>query len=1334
MNCNKDKRIHQLNKLCDETLERNDIFPISVFDAIFDKKNGNSLKSILYQFNNIYITFQGSSAATRKMLPFELRRKGVIISYKNMYDEAITEKLIQDNNISDDIIALDTSWATIDNLSLSGDISISADGYWIINGEKTNIEAKGSQGIPGNTPYIRYDESLNKLQYSYDNINWVTTSDYISARFKFTGTTGSSQADNIGKIQISRDNGATWSDLSGEFTNSLHIKGYVATASNLPSTAVQGDIYMVGPTYDSSDTEHTNPIYQLYVKDSTGWVNNGRFTSIAAGVVQDFGNSETAVISQKTVSEWLVGIKALQQINAFPPLLSSMTISSNKGSLVDGVVTIGPATYSPADYYGVLYGFSSYVGKKLYVEVLSSEYLKVDTPVFTNGSGNFLEVEESYMFKTEKGIVYASVINFKQGDIAVVLPYYNNLDTSKTYVLSYSELGIYNTDTLREVIQNTTIIAEKNKNELSEDIIVETLRSQITPSTNRMQYLINEEMVIPANPSDVGPGVWYGVNSSLITNKEITIVLKSKEKLTSLPKYYNNSVEIPSTYSIELRVQGGWAYINTIQPTTSFIYVVPQQILNLSVANVLSLNDIGYTYSGTLKDKTELVKENVSLLQGQMYDLNHINIEVESYRDSLIATSNRTAALNGQTLTIPVGAGWNIGSYFGFITNLDKLWGKVITVTLLSSIKLNSLPSWVNSGVTIPSLSRKEEEVSNGWLYTNVLDLTSSSSGNVVTQPANVLDYTKEAVWSIPSIGVEDEISAEDAIKELYNTQSGKYTVVTANSDENSNADFKGKLAIQQAFESITDASETNQYIVRATGNFHITSPNDYLNIPTLGAWAYIRHKDYVHLDGIDKDSCIIRCELSQTLSEVQAEKSSFVKSDYSNYQPAFWNSKANISNVTFIVRNIRYPLHIDGGISGCKDYIQLVENCRLIHEGKYGDSIGTVGGSASGFGMSSGQQLTLKNCYLQGTDGWAYVHDNKNFTDGSLLYFDSCNFLDSVGYSREITIQGLNSLVASKIKFRNCTMPKHGRIEYTSSVNEDVKLRADILNYVCDMKDMNPLSVRTPTSLTKALRIVSNSTGSASSVRIDPSSSAFSIIGFSDEVSLVSRNRYNRAEQYGYQYRDGGNGLAGEAIGFANIAESAIGGKYLTPLGKRLGDCSTNNKTLTVSIDGVSYNIVFNKNYNGTLENAMPSYTNAQIIAEITAVIGSVATVEEYDINQEWLPEFKDVQLFKVNSSTYIEKGMGIVFTDGMNVRKAFSTDSFIDGIALDNGANGSFIRVMQLIEIAGNSNFHYSLNKEEDFTDDNNITVGIVSDGKFGKNATNKVLRCLSASYFKL
>lgn len=1072
----------------------------------------------------------------------------------------------------------------------------------------------------------------------------------------------------------------------------------------------------------------------------TAW-NNLDYPANPASVVQDIGTDENAVMSQNAVGKWIGKSKLIE---AYPLIREKFVATSNVGTTSNQVTTIPAGTsITQGSYYGLTTGVVPQKGKKLYVELHSTEALK--SPItWTNGAGHPSTILEEYNYPDDTGIVYVTVFNVTSADSGIILQLINVLDTTKTYTLSFPNVGIYNDNTISKVIQdveNHVVEVEGGLNTLqssfSENLVINSLMSVLTPISNRSNYLIDGELIIPANPT-MGAGSYYGFSDSKLSGKTLTAIVKSTNKLKTLPTYSTNSGTITPTYNVEVRVADGWSYITTfVMPAgSSLLYIVPYNILSdLTVPNKLSFQDIGETYQGNIKDKAESNKEKIDDLSKIVNNNLTVNVTVENYRNSLVATSNRTAALNGQTLTIPVNAGWGIGSYFGFITNLGDLFGKQITIQLLSSIKLTKIPVWTNAGVPISNIRTKEESVENSWLYTDVIDLTAINSGNVVLQPATVLDYTKEAIWSIPFIGVKEILPMKEVVEDLYSKNGGvQYTVITANSDESSNADFKGKLAIQQAFESITDASETNQYIVRATGNFHITSPNDYLNIPALGAWTYIRHKDYVHLDGIDKESCIIRCELSQNLSEVQAEKPSFVKKDYGNYQPAFWNSKANISNVTFVVRNIRYPLHIDGGTSGCKDYIQLVENCRLIHEGKYGDSVGTVGGSASGFGMSSGQQLTLRNCYLEGTDSWAYVHDNRNFTDGSLLYFDSCNFLDSAGYSREITIQGLNSLVASTIRFRNCTLPKHGRIEYTSSLNEEVKLRADVLNYVCDMKDMNPLSVQTPASLTKALRIVSKSTGSTSTVRVDPSSTAFSIIGFSDEVSLVPRNRFNRVEQYGYQYRDGGNGLAGEAIGFANIATSTINGKYLTPLGKRLGDCSTTNKTLTVIIDGVSYNIVFNKNYNGTSETSLPSYTNAQIIAEITSVIGSVATVEEYDINSEWLPEFKDVQLFKVNSSTYIEKGMGVVFTNNMNVRKALTTDSFIDGIALDNGANGSFIRVMQLVEIAGNSTFHYSLNKGETFTDDDNTIVGIISDGKFGPSGANKILRCLSKSYSKL
>lgn len=326
------KDIQQLIKKNSQEGRYEDIFPKTFIDAVLDKESGVTLTDILAMFNMLFLSYNGSRSQTRLQVPSSLRREGLWVTYV-LYDKTVVTEWYGAEAIDDTTFGDSANWRDGSN-ALVGDISISSDGYWVINGEVTNIKAQGEAGI---TPILRVG-SNNHLQVSYTNgstyvdvspnpvftqfrvsnnkleqsvdlgLTWTVASDYIAAWFRFTGTTGSSQANNVGKIQISRNNGATWSDLSGEFTNSLHIKGYVATVGALPSTAVQGDIYGVGPTYDPSDTEHTNPIYQLYVKNSTGWVNNGRFTSISAGVVQELGNSENAVISQEVVSTYLLDV------------------------------------------------------------------------------------------------------------------------------------------------------------------------------------------------------------------------------------------------------------------------------------------------------------------------------------------------------------------------------------------------------------------------------------------------------------------------------------------------------------------------------------------------------------------------------------------------------------------------------------------------------------------------------------------------------------------------------------------------------------------------------------------------------------------------------------------------------------------------------------------------------------------------------------------------------------------------------------------------------------------------------------------------------------------
>lgn len=323
------KDIQQLIKKNSQEGRYEDIFPKTFIDAVIDKESQESLTDILSGFNMYFLSYNGSKESTRLQVPMSIRKRGLWITYV-LFDKTVVTEWYADELIDDTNWGIDSNWRVGSNM-LVGDISISADGFWVINGVVTTTKAQGEQGI---TPILRVG-SNNHLQVSYSNgttyidvspnpvftqfrvannkleqsldlgATWSVVSDYIAAWFRFTGTTGSSQADNVGKIQISRDNGVTWTDLSGEFTNSLHIKEYVATVDTLPSNAVQGDIYGVGPTYDPSDTEHTNPIYQLYVKDSTGWVNNGRFTSISASVVQELGNSETAVMSQAGVTSAL---------------------------------------------------------------------------------------------------------------------------------------------------------------------------------------------------------------------------------------------------------------------------------------------------------------------------------------------------------------------------------------------------------------------------------------------------------------------------------------------------------------------------------------------------------------------------------------------------------------------------------------------------------------------------------------------------------------------------------------------------------------------------------------------------------------------------------------------------------------------------------------------------------------------------------------------------------------------------------------------------------------------------------------------------------------------
>ena len=194
------------------------------------------------------------------------------------------------------------SWDYV-KVVIDGNVSVGENGNWFNDGEDTGIPAS-IKGENGKTPVIRNNNNI--LEYSYDNVVWKPISDEIAAYFRWQSI-GGQQANSTGKIQISRDK-VIWTDLSGEFVNSLRISRYIGADESLPTSGIaEGTIYAKGPTYAEDDDNHDYPKYRLWVyawKDNTlAWQDNGEFTSIAAGIVQELGNNENAVPSQKLVTE-----------------------------------------------------------------------------------------------------------------------------------------------------------------------------------------------------------------------------------------------------------------------------------------------------------------------------------------------------------------------------------------------------------------------------------------------------------------------------------------------------------------------------------------------------------------------------------------------------------------------------------------------------------------------------------------------------------------------------------------------------------------------------------------------------------------------------------------------------------------------------------------------------------------------------------------------------------------------------------------------------------------------------------------------------------------------
>lgn len=454
------------------------------------------------------------------------------------------------------------------------------------------------------------------------------------------------------------------------------------------------------------------------------------------------------------------------------------------------------------------------------------------------------------------------------------------------------------------------------------------------------------------------------------------------------------------------------------------------------------------------------------------------------------------------------------------------------------------------------------------------------------------------------------------------------------------------------AHDAITDSSAAKRYEV-------IVHPGVY----TETEWTF---KPYTvtRAAGV-LGSVILRGELPDSATDAQI----------SNTSTVWFKDTARIENLVITARNMRYPVHSE--TSGViTNYLHEVVNCRIEHFGNEaartwrtanpgsGMSASTVWASdrAWGYGASSGGVERFENTtFASRLDAW-YVHDNADWTKPANHELINCRLVatDPVG---RLKVESLGSGQTSRVTVR-------GSVNDFLFVNEadspwiSTAAANQVANHsqiLVTVEGHAPIGFQT-SARGKAIRIDSSTTGTSSSVAV--SGAAASAI-------------------FGRVFtREGGGGLKGHAWGEFDISGILVGSAGTTQvtntLGRRLGDCTTVNKTLTVTVDGgAPVNVVFTGNHTAD--------TNATILGLINTALGSAATASEYAVSQgETYPTFPDREVTVVNDGTVGIPRFAAVRTSpatGRAVRIHGVSDpvSVFAGVALEPIAPGKTGRVLK-------------------------------------------------------
>ena len=468
------------------------------------------------------------------------------------------------------------------------------------------------------------------------------------------------------------------------------------------------------------------------------------------------------------------------------------------------------------------------------------------------------------------------------------------------------------------------------------------------------------------------------------------------------------------------------------------------------------------------------------------------------------------------------------------------------------------------------------------------------------------------------------------------------------------------RCSIQRAIDSVKENA-----IIYCKGNFKVTSPNQFV----------LQQNNYYNVVFVPSSTNNI-----QLIGE-GAEKTSIdvaLADDFASYdvyQPMeIWGNNILVKGISISAKNCRYSIHMDAsGGRQADNHIIRFEDMVLMHYRNARSSFDTN----LGLGISDGMRLYTERCQFIIDDDYTpslYLHDNIKYNNGYVWIIKDCTFESNKAIDKTkagkpfFSIQMLGGGVNGEVILENNDLCMD--MPLIACENNNAASKTSLADFVANnfvtIKGHSelPFGYSTHNSTSAVLKITSKTTGANSSVRFDKTSSAFDILIKGSYKTDYTENT-GVVHVDGYHYRDGIDVLNGYAMG-----ELALDTARICSIQNRLGDCSVNNKSLVVVIDGTSYTIVFNQNYT--------NYSDEQMLNVFKDVIGEVATIELYNWGADYFPEIVPLLTHKMNNTQEaILCGMGVHITSG-GIKKA-TNDTELDAIAIEDIVPGYYGRVVK-------------------------------------------------------